>query len=224
MLFRSPWLRYRSRRRRRRGCGQRSSIDVLDRAGVVLDEVLNVTCRRRGRGEIHVVLVPGQKSVRIGKKEIHCQVLIGDARRQYGSRIEQRVPLIETKRDGLNRSILLDRQNTALQVPIERRIEESDREGIRVVIDLKKDSFPKKILNQLYKMTPLQSSFSFNMLALIDGIQPRILGLQEMLEEFIKHRQIVVRRRTEYELRKAKERAHILEGYKIALEIGRAHV
>lgn len=96
--------------------------------------------------------------------------------------------------------------------------DESARGEVRVVIDLKKDAYPKKLLNQLYKMTALQSSFSYNMLALVDGIQPRVLGLHDMLSEFIKHRQIVVRRRTEYELKKARERAHILEGYKIALD------
>lgn len=96
--------------------------------------------------------------------------------------------------------------------------DESARGAVRVVIELKKDAYPKKLLNQLYKMTALQTSFNFNMLALIDGIQPRTLGLQDMLNEFIKHRQKVVRRRTEYELRKAQERAHILEGYKIALD------
>src|SRR5690606_33377131 len=96
--------------------------------------------------------------------------------------------------------------------------DESARGSVRVVIELKKDAYPKKLLNQLYKLTALQTTFNFNMLALIDGIQPRIMGLQEMLDEFIKHRQVVVRRRTEFELRKAKERAHILEGYKIALD------
>jgi len=96
--------------------------------------------------------------------------------------------------------------------------DESARGKVRIVIELKKDSYPKKVLNQLYKLTSLQTSFHFNMLALIDGIQPRVLGLSEILSEFIKHRQVVVRRRTEYELRKAKERAHILEGYKIALD------
>lgn len=96
--------------------------------------------------------------------------------------------------------------------------DETARGKVRVVIELKKDAYPKKLLNQLYKLTALQTSFNFNMLALIDGIQPRILGLQEMLKEFVKHRQQVVRRRTEFELRKAKERAHILEGYKIALD------
>ncbi len=96
--------------------------------------------------------------------------------------------------------------------------DESARGNVRVVIELKKDAYPKKVLNQLYKLTSLQTAFHYNMLALVDGIQPRILGLHDILSEFIKHRQQVVRRRTEYELRKAKERAHILEGYKIALD------
>lgn len=96
--------------------------------------------------------------------------------------------------------------------------DESARGKIRVVVELKKDAFPKKILNQLYRMTGLQTAFHYNMLALVDGKQPRILGLKEILAEFIKHRQKVVRRRTEFDLRKAKERAHILEGLKIALD------
>ncbi|HSW37349.1 MAG TPA: DNA gyrase subunit A [Candidatus Saccharimonadales bacterium] len=96
--------------------------------------------------------------------------------------------------------------------------DESSRGNVQIVIDLKKDAYPKKLLNQLFKLTPLQTTFHYNMLALIDGIQPRILGLQDIITEHIKHRQIVVRRRTEFELRKAKERAHILEGYKIALD------
>ena len=95
---------------------------------------------------------------------------------------------------------------------------ESARGVVRVVVELKKDAFPKKILNQLYKLTGLQTSFHYNMLALVDGIQPRILGLKEILGEFIKHRRVVIRRRTEFELRKARERAHILEGLKIALD------
>jgi DNA gyrase subunit A len=96
--------------------------------------------------------------------------------------------------------------------------DESARGKIRVVVELKKDAYPKKVLNQLYKMTQLQTSFHYNMLALIDGIQPRILGLKEILTEFIKHRRNVVYRRTEYELRQARARAHILEGLKIALD------
>jgi DNA gyrase subunit A len=96
--------------------------------------------------------------------------------------------------------------------------DESSRGDVRIVIDLKRDAYPKKLLNQLYKQTPLQTSFHFNMMALIDGIQPRVLGLQDIIQEHIKHRHVVVRRRTEFELKKAKERAHILEGLKIALD------
>ena len=96
--------------------------------------------------------------------------------------------------------------------------DETARGKVRIVIDLKKDAYPKKLLNQLYKLTPLQTAFHFNMMALVDGIQPRVLGLQDIIQEHIKHRQVVVRRRTEYELRKAKERAHVLEGLKIALD------
>jgi len=96
--------------------------------------------------------------------------------------------------------------------------DESSKGNVRVVIDLKKDAYPKKLLNQLYKLTPLQTTFHYNMLALVDGIQPRVLGLQDIIIEYIKHRQTVVRRRTEYELRRAEERAHILEGLKTALD------
>jgi len=96
--------------------------------------------------------------------------------------------------------------------------DESARGKVRVVIELRKDSYPKKILNQLFKMTAMQTAFHYNMLALVNGIQPRILSLLEILQEFIKHRQVVIRRRTEFELKAAKARAHILEGYKIALD------
>lgn len=96
--------------------------------------------------------------------------------------------------------------------------DESNKDGVRVVIELKKDAYPKKVLNRLYKLTDLQTTFHMNMIALVDGIQPRLLNLKTMLEEYIKHRQIVVKRRTEYDLKKAKDRAHILEGLKKALD------
>ncbi len=97
--------------------------------------------------------------------------------------------------------------------------DESNREGIRIVIDLKRDAFPKKILNILYKSTALQSSFGCNFVALVDdGKQPQLLDLKTILEEFIKHRRVVVRRRTEYELKIARARAHILEGLSKALD------
>ena len=97
--------------------------------------------------------------------------------------------------------------------------DESNKDGIRIVIELKRDSFPKEVLNQLFKLTGLQSSFAYNMIALTDrGSQPKLFNLKEILEEFIVHRQEVIVRRTTYELRIAEERAHILEGLKIALD------
>jgi len=105
---------------------------------------------------------------------------------------------------------------------------ESDRKGIRIVVDLKRDATPSVVLNQLYKHTPLQSSFGFNMLALVPApspvpgmvqtLEPQVLGLRQILVHFIEHRKVVIRRRTEYELAKARDRAHILEGFRIALD------
>lgn len=94
--------------------------------------------------------------------------------------------------------------------------DESDRNGMAIVIELKRGAQPNKVLNQLYKHTALQSNFSMNMLALLDG-EPRVLPLKRALTAYIEHRQVVITRRTEYELRKARHRAHILEGLRIAL-------
>ncbi len=96
--------------------------------------------------------------------------------------------------------------------------DESSRGNVRIVIELKKDAYPNKILNQLYKLTPMQTKFHLNMLALVDGIQPKVLNLESILAEYLKHRQVVVKRRSEYELRKAKDREHVLEGLKLALD------
>lgn len=97
--------------------------------------------------------------------------------------------------------------------------DESDRkDGVRIVVDLKSNAYPKKILNALYNMTPLQSSFHVNLVALIDGIQPRLLSVKNVLEEYIKHRKNVITLRTQYDLKKARARLHILEGLKLALD------
>ncbi|MBI2473589.1 DNA gyrase subunit A [Candidatus Uhrbacteria bacterium] len=95
--------------------------------------------------------------------------------------------------------------------------DESSKDGVRIVVELKKDAYPKKVLNRLYQTSQLQETIHYNMLALVDGIQPRVLNLKMILEEYIKHRREVVRRRTEFDLLKATERAHILEGLKIAI-------
>ncbi len=97
--------------------------------------------------------------------------------------------------------------------------DESDRSGMRMVIELKRDAQPMKVLNNLFKHTQLQTTFGVNMVALVDnGTQPHTLTLKRALQEFVEHRKVVIRRRTEYELKKAEERAHILEGLKIALD------
>lgn len=94
--------------------------------------------------------------------------------------------------------------------------DESDKSGMRVVIELKRGEMPEVVLNHLYKLTQLQDSFGINMVALVDG-QPRLLNLKQILEEFLRHRREVVTRRTIFELRKARERGHILEGLAVAL-------
>ncbi|MCI0813247.1 MAG: DNA gyrase subunit A [Chloroflexi bacterium] len=94
--------------------------------------------------------------------------------------------------------------------------DESDRDGMRVVIELRAGTQPMVILNNLYKLTPMQSSFSANMLALVGGM-PRIITLKYALQEFVEFRRVVVRRRSEYELRRARDRAHILAGLRIAV-------
>ncbi|HEU5325413.1 MAG TPA: DNA gyrase subunit A [Candidatus Limnocylindria bacterium] len=95
--------------------------------------------------------------------------------------------------------------------------DESDRDGMRIVVEVKRDGSPHTVMQQLFKHTQLQTSFSANMLALVDG-QPQTLGLKKMLEHYITYRREVVRRRTEFDLARAQERAHILEGLKIALD------
>ncbi len=96
--------------------------------------------------------------------------------------------------------------------------DESSKGLVRIVIELKRDAYPRKVLNKLFKMTQLQDTFHVNMLALVDGIQPRVLNLKMVLEEFLKHREVVVKRRTQFELDKAKHRAHILEGLSKAID------
>ena len=122
----------------------------------------------------------------------------------------------------VNKSTLIEKIANLVQ---EKKLEgikdlrdESNKDGVRIVVELKKDSYPKKILNQLFNMTELQTTFHINMLALVDGIQPRVLNLKSVLEEYVKHRQEVIRRRAEFDLNKAQERAHILEGLSKALD------
>ena len=139
---------------------------------------------------------------------------------EHGKNLERIV--IEEVPYGINMTSMIERIGDLVRekklTSISAIRDESARGKLRIVIDLKRDAYPRKILNQLYKLTQLQSSFHYNMLALVDGIQPRVLSLLDILREHQKHRQQVVRRRTEFELRKAQERAHILEGLVLALD------
>lgn len=122
----------------------------------------------------------------------------------------------------VNKSELIETMANLVQ---EKRIEgikdirdESDKDGLRIVIELKNDAHPQKVLNNLYKYTDLEKNFHLNMLALVGGIQPQILSLKDVLDEFLKHRNEVVTRRTKFDLARTKERIHILEGLKKALD------
>ena len=140
---------------------------------------------------------------------------------------------IEKSRDGRRESIIVEeipyQQNKAMlveriaQLIKDKKItaiseirDESDRQGLRIVMELKKDEIAEVVINQLYKMTPMQKSFGIIFLAIVNN-KPEILNLKQILEHFIQHRKVVVYRRTAHELRKAEERAHILEGLTIAI-------
>ncbi len=161
-------------------------------------------------------------------------ILAAYATGRGGVVIRAKAEIEETKRSGMfqivvteipyqvNKAEMIEKIANLVQ---EKKIEgirdlrdESNKDGVRVVIELKKDAYPQKILNQLYKQTDLQTTFHYNTLALVDGIQPRVLSIKNILEEFIKHRQVIIRRRTEFDLEKARDRAHILEGLKMALD------
>jgi len=122
----------------------------------------------------------------------------------------------------VNKATMLE---TIADLVKEKRIEgikdirdESSRKGLRVIIELKSDAYPQKVLNQLFKLTDLQKTFHVNLLGLVDGLQPQVLSLKDILEQYIGYRKIVVTRRTQFDLTRAKEREHILEGLKEALD------
>ncbi|OGJ63223.1 DNA gyrase subunit A [Candidatus Peribacteria bacterium RIFCSPLOWO2_01_FULL_51_18] len=121
----------------------------------------------------------------------------------------------------INKAVLIERVAELVTDKVIQGIsdirDESDRDGIRVIIELKKDSYPQKVLNLLYKHTDLQTSFGYNCIALADGLQPKLLNLEEFLEIFVEHRRTMITRRVTFDRDRAKERAHILEGLTIAL-------
>ncbi|MGE4443839.1 MAG: DNA gyrase subunit A [Candidatus Altimarinota bacterium] len=169
--------------------------------GIVYDREALLTAYSTGRGSVVMRGVASIEETLKGRKYINISEI------PYGlnkaSFVEKIAELVKEKKI----------------VGISDLRDESNKDGVRVVVELKKDAFPKKILNQLYKLTPLQTSFGYNMIALGDkGKQPKLHNLKEILVEFINHRKEVVTNRTIYELKIAEARAHILEGLKIALD------
>ena len=168
--------------------------------GIIYNQKEIISAYSQGKGPI---VCRGKADISESKKTGRTQIVISEIPYQVKKTVlvEQLAALVQNKRiDG-----------------IKDIRDESDREGLRIVIDLKKGGFPQKILNRLYKWSDLQKTFHLNMLALIDGIQPQVLSLSELLSYYLSHRKEVVTRRTKFNLDKAKERAHILEGLAKAL-------
>jgi len=163
--------------------------------GTVYDKKGMLEAYSQGKGPI---VTRGKAEIVEGEKGGRTQIIITEIPYQVvkSALIEQFANLVQEKKiDG-----------------IKDIRDESDKEGMRIVIDLQRDAYPQKVLNRLYKFSDLQKSFHLNMIALVDGIQPRLLSLPELFYYYLEHRRQVVIRRTRYDLEKSKERAHILEG------------
>ncbi len=168
--------------------------------GIIYDQKEIISAYSQGKGQI---VVRGKAEIK-EKKQQGFQILITE------------IPYQVRKSD-----LVLQMANLVSEKKIEgiKDIKDlSDRNGMGIVIDVKKGYQPQRILNRLYKLTNLQKTFYLNMLALVDGIQPKILSLSEVFRYFILHRREVITRRTKFDLGKAKERAHILKGLSIALK------
>ena len=156
-------------------------------------------CYRTGRGLI----------------KVRARVLVEEGRQGRMSLIVTEIPFQVNKSSLLEKIASLVREGRVTGISDLR--DESDRDGMRIVIELKKDANPKVVLNQLFVHSPLQTTFGAIMLALTDN-RPQVMSLRTMIDHYIEHRRIVVKRRTEFDLAEAERRAHILEGLKIALD------
>lgn len=163
--------------------------------GIVYDTRGMIEAYSQGRGPI---MVRGRAEIVEEEKSGRAQIVITEIPYQVlkSALIEQFANLVQEKKVEGVKDIR----------------DESDKEGMRIVLDLQRDAYPQKVLNRLYKFSDLQKSFHLNAIALVEGIQPRLLSLPEIFYHFLEHRKQVVVRRTRYDLEKAKERAHILEG------------
>ena len=161
--------------------------------GIIYNQKEIITAYSQGKGPI---LVRGKADVKETKRGWQIVITEIPYQVQKSALVAQIAKLIEEKK--------IDRVKDVR--------DESDKEGLRIVIELKKDAFPQKILNTLFKYTDLQKNFYLNMLALVDGIQPKVLSLPEVIHYYLEHRKEVVLRRSKYELEKAQQREHIVEG------------
>jgi len=166
-----------------------------------------------GREEIHRAYKTGRGIIQVRARAVVDEIGRGD-------RVKDAVVITELPYQ-VNKARLIEK---IAELVHEKRLDgiseirdESNREGMRIVIELKRDAVPQVVLNKLYKLTPMQSSFGIISIAIVDG-QPKLLTLKEMLEAFVEFRREVVRRRTEFDLRKAQARAHILEGLNKAID------
>ena len=196
-----------------------ATVHLIDKPNASLDELLEFV---KGPDFPTGGIVYGKESIRTafatGRGGVVVRGVAGVEETQKG---QQQIIISEIPY-GVNKAGLLEKIADLYK---EKKIsgirdlrDETARGTVRVVVDLKKNAYPQKTLNHLYKLRRLKLTIHYNMLALVDGIQPRVLGLQDILSEYIKHRVVVVRRRTQFELRQAKARAHVLEGLKIALD------
>lgn len=153
-----------------------------------------------------------------GSVIVRGKAYIEDAKNGRSTIIINEIPYQLNKKDFVEKIAALVNEKIITWISDLR--DESNKEWVRIVIELKRDAFPKKILNQLYKLTPLQTSFSYNMIALADsGLQPKLFNLKEILVSFIEHRREVVTRRVTFELNQAEARKHILDGLAKAISI-----
>lgn len=198
-----------------------ATIELIKNPGITVDELIKIVPGPDfptagfiyGREEIH-------RAYREGRGVIQMRAKAGIDRIGRGDRERDAVVITELPYQ-VNKARLIEK---IAELVHEKKLDgiseirdESNREGIRVVIELKRDAIPQVILNKLYKLTPLQSSFGIINIAIVDG-QPKLFTLKGMLEAFVEFRREVVRRRTEFELRKAQARAHILEGLNKAID------
>jgi DNA gyrase subunit A len=198
-----------------------ATIELIKNPAITIDELIEIVPGPDfptggfiyGREEIH-------RAYRTGRGVIQMRAKAAIDRIGRGERERDAVVVTEIPYQ-INKARLIEKIAELVQ---EKRLDgiaelrdESNREGMRIVIELKRDAVPQVVLNKLYKLTPLQSSFGIINIAIVRG-QPRVLNLKEMIEHFVEFRREVVRRRTEFELRKAQARAHILEGLNKAID------